>query len=80
MVCCEYHNSGEACEIQTLTAACRQQGTPWSDGVPGLSQSPIHPGDTFVYKFKATPAGNHWYHSHEKMSLVDGLYGAIYIR
>lgn len=57
-----------------------QKDTPWSDGTPGLSQRPIQPGNKFVYKFKASPPGNHWYHSHEKMSLVDGLYGAIHIR
>ncbi|PTB62129.1 multicopper oxidase [Trichoderma citrinoviride] len=57
-----------------------QKDTPWSDGTPGLSQRPIQPGKEFVYKFKASPPGNHWYHSHEKMSLVDGLYGAIHIR
>ncbi|KAG8406057.1 Laccase 1 [Metarhizium acridum] len=57
-----------------------QKDSPWSDGTPGLSQRPIQPGQSFVYKFKASPPGNHWYHSHEKMSLVDGLYGAIHIR
>ncbi|KAK9446178.1 laccase [Metarhizium brunneum] len=57
-----------------------QKDTPWSDGTPGLSQRPIQPGNKFVYRFKASPPGNHWYHSHEKMSLVDGLYGAIHIR
>ncbi|KAJ6445404.1 conidial pigment biosynthesis oxidase Arb2/brown2 [Purpureocillium lavendulum] len=57
-----------------------QPGTPWSDGVPGLTQKPILPGEVFVYRFKATPAGTHWYHSHDRMSLVDGLYGAIWIK
>ncbi|PNY22482.1 Uncharacterized protein TCAP_07121 [Tolypocladium capitatum] len=57
-----------------------QAGTPWSDGVIGLSQTPILPGQRFVYKFKATPVGTHWYHSHERMSLTDGLYGAILIK
>ncbi|PTB35116.1 multicopper oxidase [Trichoderma asperellum CBS 433.97] len=57
-----------------------QKNSPWADGTPGLSQRPIQPGKEFVYKFKASPPGNHWYHSHEKMSLVDGLYGAIHIR
>lgn len=46
----------------------------------GLSQPAILPGQSFVYRFKATPPGTHWYHSHERMSLVDGLYGAIFIR
>ncbi|KAL7898769.1 multicopper oxidase domain-containing protein [Trichoderma sp. SZMC 28014] len=57
-----------------------QKNSIWSDGTPGLTQRPIQPGKEFVYKFKASPPGNHWYHSHEKMSLVDGLYGAIHIR
>ncbi|KAK5278759.1 hypothetical protein LTR40_008714, partial [Exophiala xenobiotica] len=26
-----------------------QQGTPWSDGVPGLSQKPIAPGSSYLY-------------------------------
>ncbi|EFY96254.1 multicopper oxidase [Metarhizium robertsii ARSEF 23] len=57
-----------------------QEGTPWADGVMGLSQKPILPGESFVYKFKASPAGTHWYHSHERMSLVDGLHGAMFIK
>ncbi|KFY50431.1 hypothetical protein V496_09340 [Pseudogymnoascus sp. VKM F-4515 (FW-2607)] len=55
-------------------------GTPWSDGVIGLSQTPILSGGEFVYKFIADPVGTHWYHSHERMSLTDGLYGAILIK
>jgi FtsP/CotA-like multicopper oxidase with cupredoxin domain len=35
-------------------------GTPWSDGVPGLSQKPIEPGDSYIYRFKASPAGTYW--------------------
>lgn len=38
----------------------RMQGTPWSDGAPGLSQQPIEIGQSFVYRFKASPAGTHW--------------------
>lgn len=29
----------------------RQIGTPWMDGTEGVTQCPILPGDTFVYKF-----------------------------
>ncbi|KAK4245415.1 multicopper oxidase [Corynascus novoguineensis] len=57
-----------------------QTGTPWSDGVIGLSQKPILPGESFVYRFKASPPGTHWYHSHERMTLEDGLYGAIFVK
>lgn len=34
------------------------------DGVPGLTQDPILPGETFTYEFTAAPAGTFMYHSH----------------
>lgn len=34
------------------------------DGVPMMTQDPLHPGDTFVYRFQARPAGTRWYHCH----------------
>jgi FtsP/CotA-like multicopper oxidase with cupredoxin domain len=34
------------------------------DGVAGLNQAPVEPGQEFVYEFVATPAGTRWYHSH----------------
>lgn len=37
------------------------QDTPWSDGVPGLSQTPIEPGESYVYRFTAYPPGQYWY-------------------
>ncbi|KAG9088810.1 hypothetical protein FRC07_012470, partial [Ceratobasidium sp. 392] len=57
-----------------------QFGTPWSDGVPGLTQYPIKPGQNFVHNFTVNQAGHHWYHSHSKSQLDDGLKGTIYIR
>ncbi|CAG8048254.1 unnamed protein product [Penicillium olsonii] len=57
-----------------------QQGTSWSDGVPGVSQKLIAPGRKFVSKFTATQYGTYWYHSHSRGQNMDGLYGAIYIR
>ncbi|KAG9122926.1 hypothetical protein FRC07_000496 [Ceratobasidium sp. 392] len=58
-----------------------QIGTPWSDGVPGLTQYPIpNKGGNFVYNFTVHQSGLHWYHSHYKMQLDDGLKGTIYIR
>ncbi|KAK0648461.1 multicopper oxidase [Cercophora newfieldiana] len=53
--------------------------TPWSDGVPGLSQRSILPGKSFVYRWKATQAGSYWYHSHHRSQLNDGMYGPIVI-
>ncbi|KKA19822.1 laccase [Rasamsonia emersonii CBS 393.64] len=57
-----------------------QLDTPWSDGVPGLSQRPIQPGDSFLYKWKATQYGSYFYHAHKSGQINDGLYGAIIIR
>ncbi len=34
------------------------------DGVPGLTQKPVPPGEAFVYEFEARPAGTRWYHTH----------------
>lgn len=58
-----------------------QTGTPWSDGVPGITQRPIASGDSYTYKFQANnQSGCFWYHSHYRGYLSDGLYGALYIR
>jgi len=34
------------------------------DGVPGLTQDAVQPGDTFDYQFVASNPGTHMYHSH----------------
>ncbi|KAK6074963.1 multicopper oxidase [Seiridium cupressi] len=53
--------------------------TPWSDGVPGLSQNHIQPGCSFTYKWRATQHGTFFYHSHSDSQINDGLYGPIVI-
>ena len=57
-----------------------QNGTPWMDGVPGVSQCPITPGSTYVYTFSASSAGTFWYHSHTGDQRTKGAYGALIIR
>jgi FtsP/CotA-like multicopper oxidase with cupredoxin domain len=37
-----------------------QTETPWFDGVPAVSQSPIAPGKSLVYKFRADLFGTSW--------------------
>jgi FtsP/CotA-like multicopper oxidase with cupredoxin domain len=51
------------------------------DGVPHLTQSPIEPGQSFDYRFKAMDAGTYWYHSHVYSSeqVERGLYGALIV-
>lgn len=56
-----------------------QEGTPWMDGVPGVSQCPIAPSKSFTYKFQATVYGSSWYHSHYSAQYSGGLYGPIVV-
>ncbi|XP_074306444.1 L-ascorbate oxidase-like [Silene latifolia] len=57
----------------------RQIGTPWSDGTAGVSQCPIVPGETFVYKFIVDRAGTYLYHAHYGMQREAGLNGMIVV-
>ncbi|ERS96976.1 hypothetical protein HMPREF1624_06303 [Sporothrix schenckii ATCC 58251] len=56
-----------------------QQGTPWEDGVPAVSQCPIAPGSSFTYQFQATLYGTAWYHSHYSAQYGDGVVGPIVV-
>ncbi|KIX96559.1 uncharacterized protein Z520_07825 [Fonsecaea multimorphosa CBS 102226] len=56
-----------------------QQGTPFEDGVPGITQCPIAPGQTFTYTFNADLYGTSWYHSHYSAQYAGGVIGAIII-
>ena len=47
------------------------------DGVPNLTQMPIKPGTTHVYRFPIVQRGTHWYHSHTKLQEQIGMYGAF---
>lgn len=50
------------------------------DGIPYLTQKPIKPGETYVYKFKISQNGTYWYHSHEKLQEQMGMYGMLVFR
>lgn len=51
------------------------------DGVPMVNQDPIHPGETFVYRFQARPHGTRFYHCHfgTPLHIMAGLHGAFII-
>jgi FtsP/CotA-like multicopper oxidase with cupredoxin domain len=51
------------------------------DGVPGLTQPPIKPGESFVYEFTPPDAGTFWYHPHADslQQLGRGLAGALIV-
>ncbi|WP_435158469.1 multicopper oxidase family protein [Haladaptatus sp. DFWS20] len=49
------------------------------DGVPGVTQQPVGPDETFTYKFRAKPAGTYFFHSHVGLQLDRGLYTPLVI-
>lgn len=50
------------------------------DGVPNMTQMPIKPGATHLYKFPIIQNGTHWYHSHTMLQEQIGMYGAFIIK
>jgi FtsP/CotA-like multicopper oxidase with cupredoxin domain len=52
-----------------------------SDGVPGITQDPILPGETFEYNLKFPDSGIFLYHPHVRteMQMEMGLYGNILV-
>lgn len=51
------------------------------DGVPGLTQAAIKPGDEFAYEFTPPDAGTFWYHPHANslQQLGRGMAGALIV-
>ncbi|MEU9830075.1 multicopper oxidase family protein [Streptosporangium sp. NPDC048047] len=51
------------------------------DGVPGLTQDAVRPGQEFTYRFLADQAGTYWYHTHEvsDIGVRKGLYGTLVV-
>ncbi|WP_298796306.1 multicopper oxidase family protein, partial [uncultured Pseudonocardia sp.] len=51
------------------------------DGVSGITQDAIGPGQDYVYRFRVNESGARWYHSHQAASVqvIKGLFGPIVI-
>ncbi|MES2592896.1 MAG: multicopper oxidase domain-containing protein [Bacteroidota bacterium] len=47
------------------------------DGVPYLTQMPIKPHTTHLYRFPIIQSGTHWYHSHYGLQEQIGMYGSM---
>ncbi|WP_159476755.1 multicopper oxidase domain-containing protein [Dyadobacter sp. 3J3] len=47
------------------------------DGVPFLTQMPIKPHTTHLYRFAIIQNGTHWYHSHFGLQEQIGMYGSM---
>ena len=51
------------------------------DGVAGLTQPAVEPGETFSYKFEISDPGTYWYHAHTMgwEQVARGLYGPLIV-
>jgi FtsP/CotA-like multicopper oxidase with cupredoxin domain len=51
------------------------------DGVPGLTQPPINPGEAFLYEFTPPDAGTFWFHPHSNSleQIASGLAAALIV-
>jgi FtsP/CotA-like multicopper oxidase with cupredoxin domain len=52
------------------------------DGVPGITQPPIRPGESVIYEFTPPDAGTFWYHPHaDRLQQIGrGLAGALIVQ
>lgn len=50
------------------------------DGVPFLTQMPIEPNTTHIYRFPIIQNGTHWYHSHSGLQEQMGMYGSLILK
>jgi suppressor of ftsI len=52
-----------------------------NDGVPGITQTPVAPGDSFTYHVHFPDAGVYWYHPHvrEDIEQAMGLFGTMLV-
>ncbi|KAK7956903.1 diphenol oxidase [Apiospora aurea] len=58
-----------------------QANSTWMDGVAGVSQCGIPPGQSFTYEFHVdAQRGTFWYHAHLGVQYTDGAYGPIVVR
>jgi FtsP/CotA-like multicopper oxidase with cupredoxin domain len=51
------------------------------DGVSGVTQDALRPGESYTYRFRATQVGTFWYHTYQNAAkgVRRGLYGALVI-
>ncbi|KAL5402891.1 hypothetical protein PMIN03_010311 [Paraphaeosphaeria minitans] len=57
----------------------RQLNSNTEDGVNGITECALAPGDAKTYRFRATEYGTSWYHSHFSAQYGDGTVGTIII-
>ncbi len=51
----------------------------YMDGVPGITQHPIGPGESVLYEYPLRQSGTYWYHSHYQFQEQTGLSGPLIV-
>ena len=76
---------GDTAEIYVHNELAEETSLHWhglflpnkEDGVPYLTQLPIKPKTTHLYRFPILQNGTHWYHSHSGLQEQIGMYGSM---
>jgi len=76
----EVHNELPAAGVALHWHGQTMDYDPYMDGVPGLSQCPIKPRETFTYSFIASFPGTHFWHGQSGHQRGDGMYGPLVVR
>jgi FtsP/CotA-like multicopper oxidase with cupredoxin domain len=84
-----YGKEGTTLEVDFLNKLQEPSSIHWHglridnamDGVPGVTQDPVKPGENFLYRLKLEDAGTFWYHPHFNSSeqLERGLKGVFIV-
>ncbi|MBW0501215.1 hypothetical protein O181_040930 [Austropuccinia psidii MF-1] len=83
-------NEGDTIEVNVINRSghpmtfhwhgLHQKGTPWMDGISGVTQCPIPPNANFTYLFTIRDQfGTFWYHAHTFNLKADGLIGPLIV-
>jgi len=80
-----YFTEGDTAEIHVHNQLKEGTSMHWhgvylpnkEDGVPYLTQKPILPQTTHIYRFPIIQNGTHWYHSHSGLQEQIGMYGSL---
>lgn len=75
----EVHNNFPSQDISVHWHGIDQNGTPFMDGVPMITQCPIAYGQTYKYAFVARSPGTYFYHADSVSLHSDGVYGSLII-
>ncbi|MGK7392892.1 MAG: multicopper oxidase family protein [Candidatus Cyclobacteriaceae bacterium M2_1C_046] len=80
-----YFTEGDTAEIHVHNRLKEGTSLHWhglylpnkEDGVPYLTQMPIEPNTSHIYRFPIIQNGTHWYHSHSGLQEQIGMYGSM---